>query len=97
GGLSREDFAAARQLKWIQYTAAGVEEIMWPELVESPVVLTNMQRMYSPTISESVIGLLLTLTRGLNKYALQTGEGTSRPAEGLREISCTRLGLGAMG
>ena len=97
GGLSREEFAAARELKWIQYTAAGVEGILWPELVESPVVLTNMQRMYSPAISESVIGLLLTLTRGLNKYALQTREGTWRPVEGLREIRGTTMGLVGMG
>jgi phosphoglycerate dehydrogenase-like enzyme len=97
GGFSREDFAAARQLKWIQYTAAGVEGILWPEVVESPVVLTNMQRMYSPTISESAIGLLLTLTRGLNKYALQTRERTWQPVEGLREISGMTMGLVGMG
>ena len=51
--VSREDFLAARQLRWIQYSAAGVESILYPELVESPVVLTNMQRMFSPTISEN--------------------------------------------
>jgi phosphoglycerate dehydrogenase-like enzyme len=97
GGFSREDFAAARQLKWIQYPAAGVEEVMWPELIESPVVLTNMQRMYSPTISESAIGLMLTLARGLNKYSLQTREKTWQPVEGLREISGMTLGLVGMG
>ena len=43
GGLSRQDLAAAKQLRWIQYAAAGVEGILWPELVESP--------SYSPTCS----------------------------------------------
>src|SRR6516225_8874785 len=56
GGFSREDLSAAKQLKWIQWTAAGVEGILWPELVNSPIVLTNMQRMFAPTISETVIG-----------------------------------------
>ena len=74
GNFSREDLQAARQLRWIQYTAAGVEHILYPELVDSPIVLTNMQRIYSPTISETAIGLLLTLTRKLNHYALQTHE-----------------------
>lgn len=97
GGFSREDIVAARQLKWIQYTAAGVEHILWPELVESPVVLTNMQRMYSPTISETVIGLLLTLTRGLNRYALQTRERRWDPVEGLSEISGRTLGIVGLG
>jgi len=55
GDLSREEFLAASQLRWIQYAAAGVESILYPELVNSRVVLTNMQRMYSPTISESAL------------------------------------------
>ncbi len=97
GGLSRNDFARARELKWIQYTAAGVENILWPELVESPVVLTNMQRMYSPTISETVIGLLLALTRGLNRYVLQTREHVWQPVEGLSEISGRTMGLVGLG
>jgi phosphoglycerate dehydrogenase-like enzyme len=73
--FTREDFAAAKQLRWIQSRAAGVEEfVSWPELVESPVVLTNMQRIYSPGISETVIGLLLSPAHGLNKYAVQTSQ-----------------------
>jgi phosphoglycerate dehydrogenase-like enzyme len=97
GDFSRNDFAAAKQLKWVQYTAAGVEHILWPELVESPVILTNMQRMYSPTISESVIGLLLTLTRGLNVYAHQTREHQWQALDDLQEISGMTMGLVGLG
>jgi phosphoglycerate dehydrogenase-like enzyme len=97
GGLSREDFAAAQQLRWIQYGAAGVEGILFPELVESPVVLTNMQRMYSPTISETVIGLLITLTRRLNDYTLQTRECRWNALDGLTEISGLTMGIVGMG
>jgi phosphoglycerate dehydrogenase-like enzyme len=71
--FKREDFAAAKQLRWIQTRSAGVFALVsWPELVSSPVVLTNMQRIYSPGISETAIGLILSLAHGLNKYALQT-------------------------
>ena len=59
GGFSRDDFAAARNLRWIQISAAGVEHILWPEVVQSPVILTNMQRIYAPVISETAIGLML--------------------------------------
>ena len=73
--FKRQDFAAAKQLRWIQWRAAGVEELVsWPELVESPIVLTNMQRIYAPGISETAIGYILTLAHGLNKYALQTSQ-----------------------
>jgi phosphoglycerate dehydrogenase-like enzyme len=97
GEFSREDLQAARQLRWIQYTAAGVEHILYPELVAGPVVLTNMQRMYSPTISETAIGLLLALTRGLTRYALQTREHVWKPVEGLTEINGLTLGIVGLG
>ncbi len=97
GEFSREDLQAARQLRWIQYTAAGVEQILYPELVAGPVVLTNMQRMYSPTISETAIGLLLALTRGLTRYALQTREHVWKPVEGLTEISGLTMGIVGLG
>ena len=97
GGFSREHLQAARQLRWIQWPAAGVEHILYPELVDSPIVLTNMQRMYSPTISETAIGLILTLTRKLNRYTLQTREHIWKEADGLTEISGLTLGLVGLG
>jgi phosphoglycerate dehydrogenase-like enzyme len=95
--VSREEFLAARQLRWVQYPAAGVEAILYPELVESPVVLTNMQRMYSPTISETTIGLLIALTRRLNDYTLQTRERRWNELGGLSEISGLTMGIVGMG
>jgi phosphoglycerate dehydrogenase-like enzyme len=97
GDFSREDFLAARQLRWIQCESTGVEGILYPELVESPVVLTNMQRKFSPTISETVIGLLLTLTRRLNDYTLQTRERRWNILDGLTEISGLTMGIVGMG
>jgi phosphoglycerate dehydrogenase-like enzyme len=97
GGFDREDFPAAKQLRWIQHTAAGVDDILFPELVESPVVLTNMQRMFTPTLSESGIGLLITLHRRFNEYALQTREHRWNPLDGLTEISGLTMGIVGMG
>jgi phosphoglycerate dehydrogenase-like enzyme len=97
GWFTREDLQAARQLRWIQYSAAGVEHILYPELVDSRIVLTNMQRMFSPTISETAMGLLLTLTRGLNHYALQTHEHVWKEVNGLTEISGLTLGMVGLG
>jgi phosphoglycerate dehydrogenase-like enzyme len=97
GGFTREDFLAARQLRWIQFTATGVESILYPELVESPVVLTNMQRKYSPSISEAAIGMLLTLSRRLHDYALQTHERRWSALEGVNEISGLTMGIVGMG
>lgn len=99
GDISRDQFNAARELRWVQFGAAGVEEVMFPELVNSPVVLTNMQKMYSPTISETAIGLMLTLTRRLNQYALQTQGHHWNPLtkEGMYELNGLTLGLVGLG
>ena len=97
GEFAHEDLRAARQLRWIQYTSAGVERILYPELVDSPIVLTNMQRIFSPVISEQAIGLMLTLTRGLNRYTLQTREHVWKPIEGLNELSGLTLGMVGLG
>lgn len=97
GGFSKDDLARARQLKWIQWRAAGVENILWPELVNSPIVLTNMQRMFGPPISETVFALLLALTRGIDRYTMQTREGKWKPVGGLVEISGKTMGVVGLG
>jgi phosphoglycerate dehydrogenase-like enzyme len=97
GEFLPEELARAKQLRWIQYTAAGVEHILSPELLASPVVLTNMQRIYSPVISESAIGLMLALARGIPRYALQASEHRWRTVPGLVEISGMALGLVGLG
>jgi phosphoglycerate dehydrogenase-like enzyme len=97
GGFSREDLKAAKQLKWIQYTAAGVEGILSPELVASPVVLTNMQRVYAPAISETAIGLILALAHGINRYSLQTKDHAWNRVEGLYDVSGMTMGVVGLG
>jgi phosphoglycerate dehydrogenase-like enzyme len=60
---------AAKQLKWVQTFAAGVEK-MSPELKQHPCQVTNMQRVFAPVIAESAIALLLSLTRGLAQVSI---------------------------
>ncbi len=67
GGVRGRDLPGAPKLKWVQAGGAGVEGLD-REFVESPVVLTNYARTFAPGISETAIGLLLCLTRGISKY-----------------------------
>jgi phosphoglycerate dehydrogenase-like enzyme len=97
GSFTRADFSAAKQLRWIQWGAAGVEGILWPELVERPVVLTNMQRIYAPVISETAIALMLALARGIQRYSVQTQQHEWHTLDGLNEISGMTLGLVGLG
>lgn len=67
GSLSGADLDFAPKLNWVQWGAAGVEG-MDPALKDHPVVVTNCARIFAPGISETGMGLLLCLTRGISTY-----------------------------
>jgi phosphoglycerate dehydrogenase-like enzyme len=58
-----EQFAAARKLKWIHSTAAGVGQLMFPELRRSGVIVTNVSGIHATPMAEHVLGVLLALAR----------------------------------
>src|SRR5436853_579005 len=68
GGLSKDQFAAAKKLKWVQTFSAGVEAYRWKEFLDSSVVLTNCKIVQGPNIADHAMAMLLALTRGLNTF-----------------------------
>jgi phosphoglycerate dehydrogenase-like enzyme len=42
-------------LKWMHSASAGLEKLLFPELVESNVVLTNAKGVYSHSLAEYVL------------------------------------------
>ena len=67
GDIRGDALQFAKNLKWVQSGGAGVEGM--DELMrKSPVVLTNYARTFAHGISETAMGLLLCLTRGISKY-----------------------------
>jgi len=67
GDVRADTLQVAKNLKWVQSGEAGMEH-MDPAMRESPVVLTNYQRIFAPGITETGMGMLLCLTRGIAKY-----------------------------
>lgn len=61
--LRPHQLAQARRLKWIHSTAAGVNQLIYPELRESGIVVTNSRGILSPTIAEHALGLMIALAR----------------------------------
>jgi phosphoglycerate dehydrogenase-like enzyme len=100
-----EHLAAARQLRWIHSPAAGVGNLMFPEMVASPVALTNNRGNSSFTIAEHVIGVTLALLRGLPLAWRRQTEGVwaqdeinaGPPMRTLRESRVVVVGLGSIG
>ena len=53
----------AKKLKWIHSTAAGVSQLMYPELRDSGILLTNPSGVFSVPMAEHTMGLLLAMAR----------------------------------
>jgi phosphoglycerate dehydrogenase-like enzyme len=55
----------AQNVKWIQSLAAGVENLLIPELIESPVIVTNARGVFKRSLADFVIfGILFHYKRG---------------------------------
>jgi phosphoglycerate dehydrogenase-like enzyme len=61
--LRPKQLTEAKKLKWIHSTAAGVAQLMYPELRDSGILVTNPSGIFSVPMAEHTIGLLLALAR----------------------------------
>ena len=55
-----------RRLRWVQVTSAGVDGVLFPEFVDSDVVLTSAKGIVGVHLADHAMALLLTLTRGIH-------------------------------
>ncbi len=61
--LRAEQLVHARELKWIHSTAAGVAQLMYPELQRSGITVTNASGIFSVPVAEHTMGLILAMAR----------------------------------
>lgn len=90
---------AAADLKWVHVAAAGVDTLLFPELVESPVVVTNARGIFDRPIAEYVLAALLAVVKDLRTtYELQTRQKWEhRETRDLRATRALVVGTGAIG
>jgi phosphoglycerate dehydrogenase-like enzyme len=69
--LRPPEFANAKKLKWVHSTSAGVTQLMYPELRNSGILVTNASGIFSVPMAEHTIGLLLALARNFPDTFLQ--------------------------
>ena len=61
--LRAKQLKDAKKLKWIHSTAAGVAQLMYPELRDAGILLTNPSGVFSVPMAEHAVGLILALAR----------------------------------
>lgn len=93
---------AGQRLRWIQMHSAGVENYLFPELVESDVTLTNARGIYGIQLADHVMAFVLAFSRCLNLLFDRQRKGVweSRSNLTCHELSGTTLlivGLGGAG
>jgi phosphoglycerate dehydrogenase-like enzyme len=104
GQVTAAGLAAARRLRWIHSPAAGVGGMLIPEMLASPVVITNSRGMSAGTIAEHVLAVTLALFRRLpHAFRSQIDRDWAQDAigaEGNRILAGSRIvivGLGSIG
>lgn len=101
GSPSREVVNAAKKLKWLQITSAGVEPYLFPEIINRDLVMTNAKKLSAPAIADHGFGMLLALTRKLNHFiAARPEEEWTRGNFELQELqdkTAVVIGTGGIG
>jgi phosphoglycerate dehydrogenase-like enzyme len=71
GMLERPVFASAKKLRWLQAVVSGVDALLYPEMVESDVLLTGEKGLVGEHLADHAFALLLTLSRQMKRAVLE--------------------------
>ncbi len=63
--LRPEQIVLARKLRWIHSPAAAVHQLLFPELVDRDIIITNGRDVHGPVVAEHVIAMILALAKKL--------------------------------
>ena len=99
GSMLAEAWGHAGDLRWIQAASAGVDALLFPELVRSHVVVTNARGVFDDAIAEFVVGVILLFSKGLTGVleAQRRGEWRHRETERVEHKRVLVAGTGPIG
>lgn len=104
--LSPQQLLRARKLRWLHSPSAGVHQLMVPELIDSPVILTNGASVHGAAVAEHALALMLAMARGLPRSVQQQARHEWNQAavweapgglSELRDHTALVIGLGHIG
>jgi phosphoglycerate dehydrogenase-like enzyme len=61
--LRPEQFRLAQNLHWVHTPTAAVHQLLFPELVNSDVILSNAREVHGPVVAELVIAVMFALAK----------------------------------
>jgi phosphoglycerate dehydrogenase-like enzyme len=93
----------ARKLRWVHSTAASVAHVLFDELVEADVQVTNASGLHADAMAEHTIGVMLAFARNLHRTRDEqlarrwSPEALWRDSPGITSLAGTTLGLIGLG
>lgn len=96
--ISRLAEAASPRLRWLQITAAGVDQLRSSGVIERPVLITTGRGLYSQSMAEYCIWAIMTLNRHmLRRFRDQSQRIWNRRSPPSRTIKGQTLGIVGLG
>ena len=95
----RQTWHLVEQLRWVQWSGAGVDAVLFPEFVASDVQLTNVRGVFDRAMAEYTLGLILAFAKGMvETMAAQTAHRWSyRLTEQTLGQKVLVVGVGSIG
>jgi len=79
GDLQREVFRMCPKVEWVHSRSAGLDGLLFPELVESAARLTNASGVFSESLGEFVVGAILYFAKDLRRMIRNQAAGVWEP------------------
>jgi phosphoglycerate dehydrogenase-like enzyme len=92
GKLLREVFLMAPNVKWVHSRSAGLDTVLFPELINSPVPLTNGRGVFSQSLGEFVLGAILYFAKDFRRMIRNQMAGRWEQFD-VEEISRQTVGI----
>src|SRR5271168_4199922 len=90
--LNRSVFLMAPKLEWVHSRNAGLDSFLFPEMVESPVILTNGSGVFSPPLGEFALAAMLYFAKDFRRMIRNQAAGKWEPFDVLT-ISGKTVGI----
>ncbi|WP_111642122.1 D-2-hydroxyacid dehydrogenase [Marinimicrobium alkaliphilum] len=98
-GLLERCWPKEHSLRWVHATSAGVDALMFPDLIESGVTLTNAKGVFDRGIAEYVLGATLMFAKDTlgNLHYQRQHQWCHRDTELIDERQVLVVGAGSIG
>jgi phosphoglycerate dehydrogenase-like enzyme len=97
--LLRELWPLAKNVKWVHTLAAGVDTLLFDELLASDVIITNARGVYSDALGEFAIAAMLWFAKRFDLLRRNQAAHEWKPfdVERLEAATCGIVGYGSIG